>query len=66
MKAVVVSDFLAIHHNKVAAHRNQMDIELAAQEIHTKEIVEAVKNGEIKEEELDQIIRRQLRMALYA
>ncbi len=43
-----------------------MDIELAAQEIHTKEIVEAVKNGEIKEEELDQIIRRQLRMALYA
>lgn len=65
-EGVVVSDFLAIHHNKVAAHRNQMDIELAAQEIHTKEIVEAVKNGEIKEEELDQIIRRQLRMALYA
>lgn len=63
---VVVSDYMAIHHNKVKAHNNQMDIELADQENHTGEILEALKTGAIKEETIDRIVRRQLGMALHA
>lgn len=63
---VVVSDYMAIHHNKVAAHNNGMDIELADQENHTGEILKALKNGEITEETIDGILRRQLKMALHA
>lgn len=63
---VVVSDYMAIHTNKVEAHNNQMDIELADQENHTGELLEALKTGEMKEETVDQILRRQLRMALHA
>lgn len=63
---VVVSDYLAIHHNKVASHKNGMDIELADPANHTQEILDAVKSGEITEETINSLLRRQLRMALYA
>ncbi len=63
---VVVSDYLAIHHNKVAAHNNEMDIELADPSNHTYEILDALKTGEITEETIDHLLRRQLRMALHA
>ncbi len=63
---VVVSDYLAIHHNKVASHNNDMDIELADPSNHTHEILEALKTGEITEEMIDHLLRRQLRMALHA
>lgn len=62
---VVVSDYLAIHHNKVASHNNDMDIELADPSNHTHEILEALKTGEITEETIDHLLRRQLRMALH-
>lgn len=65
-EGVVVSDFLAIHHNKVAAHNNSMDIELADPAIHVQEIFDALETGEITEDKIDEILRRQLRMALHA
>lgn len=63
---VVVSDFLAIHHNKIEAHNHSMDIELADSAIHMQEVLDALKSGEIREETIDGILRRQLRMALHA
>ncbi len=65
-EGVVVSDLFAIHHNKVVAHNNTMDIELAGPDIHVQEIFDALETGEITEDTLDGILRRQLRMALYA
>ena len=65
-EGVVVSDYLAIHRNKVAAHKNGMEIELADPANHSSEIVEAVNNGSMSEEEVDELLRRQLRMALFA
>lgn len=62
---VVVSDFMAIHNNKVAAHNNTMDIELATPENHTPELLEALKTGEVTEETVDALLRRQLKMALH-
>ena len=63
---VVVSDFMAIHHNKVASHNNSMDIELADPKNHTQEILDALQDGSITEETIDGLLRRQLRMALHA
>ncbi len=57
---VVVSDFAAIHHNKVAAHRNRMDIELAPNVVHSEELLNAVKNGEIDEKLVDEALYRVL------
>lgn len=65
-EGVVVSDFLAIHHNKVAAHNNSMDIELADPAIHMQEILDALETGEITVDVIDDILRRQLKMALHA
>lgn len=65
-EGVVVSDFLAIHQNKIAAHNHSMDIELADPAIHAKEVWEALKTGEITVETIDDILRRQLRMAIHA
>ena len=63
---VVVSDFLAIHHDKVASHNNGMDIELADPAIHRQEIRDALETGEITEAVIDDILRRQLKMALHS
>ncbi len=63
---VVVSDFLAIHHDKVASHNNGMDIELADPAIHKQEILDALETGEITEAVIDDILRRQLKMALHS
>lgn len=63
---VVVSDYLAIHHNKVPAHNNGLDIELADPSNHTQEILDALQTGEITEETIDHLLCRQLRMALHA
>lgn len=65
-EGVVVSDLFAIHHNKVAAHNSTMDIELAGPEVHMQEIFHALETGEITEETIDEILRRQLRLALHA
>ncbi len=65
-EGVVVSDFLAIHYNKIAAHNHSMDIELAGPNIHMQEVLDALETGEIKEETFDDILRRQLKMALHA
>lgn len=57
---VVVSDFAAIHHNKVEAHRNRMDIELAPNVVHSEELLNAVNNGKIDEKLLDEALYRVL------
>lgn len=59
---VVVSDFLAIHHNKIEAHQNRMDIELAPDVIHSQEILEAISMGKIKESQVDESIFRILKL----
>ena len=65
-EGVVVSDYLAVHKNKVASHQNGMDIELADPANHTQEIIDAVKRGDMQEAEVDALLRRQLRMVLHA
>lgn len=63
---VLVSDFLAIHHNKVSAHNHGMDIELADPAIHMQEVIDALEKGEITVDVIDDILRRQLKMAMHA
>lgn len=55
---VVISDFGAIHHNKVQAHACGMDIELAPDGIHVQELIEAVRSGEISEDVIDEELGR--------
>ena len=57
---VVISDFGAIHHNKVQAHACGMDIELAPDGIHVQELIEAVRSGEISEDVIDEELGRVL------
>ena len=58
-EGVVVSDFAAIHHNKVEAHRcGMMDLELAPVSIHTQELLSAVEEGRIQEAILDASLER--------
>lgn len=58
-EGVVVSDFAAVHHNKIAAHNNgMMDIELAPTDIHTQELLDAVHAGLVNEETLDRGLER--------
>lgn len=61
-KGVVVSDFAAIHHNKVKGHANGLDIELAPDEIHSQELIDAVKAGELAEEAIDESLIRVLKL----
>lgn len=63
---VVVSDFQAIHHNKIASHNNGMDIELSDPEVHIQELRDALKIGQITQDTIDSIVRRVLKMAVYA
>ncbi len=65
-EGVVVSDFQAIHHNKIASHNNGMDIELSDPDVHIQELKDALENGSITEDTIDDILRRLLRMAIYA
>lgn len=53
----VVSDFLAIHENKVEAHRMGVDVELAPVEDHTQELIAAYQKGEITDTEIDRAVR---------
>lgn len=62
----IVSDFNAIHTNKVAAHKCSMDIELADPEVHIEELKQAIQTGAIEEKEIDGILRRVLKIALIA
>jgi beta-glucosidase len=56
---VVVSDFAAVHHNKIASHNcGMMDIELAPVDVHSKELLQAVKEGKVKEDTLDASLER--------
>ncbi len=58
-KGVVVSDFAALHHNKIAAHNcGMMDIELAPVSVHSQELLEAVKDGRVSEETIDAGLER--------
>ncbi len=58
-EGVVVSDFAAIHHNKIPAHNcKMMDIELAPVEIHTEELIQAVKEGKVEEATIDAGLER--------
>ncbi len=58
-EGVVVSDFAAVHHNKIAAHNcGMMDIELAPVEIHSAELLEAVRDGRVSEETIDRGLTR--------
>ena len=62
-EGVVVSDFAAVHHNKVQAHKcGMMDIELAPVEVHSDELLEAVLEGEILEEQIDAGLERVLEL----
>jgi beta-glucosidase len=58
-EGVVVSDFAAVHHNKIAAHNcGMMDIELAPVDVHSEELLQAVKDGKVKEDTLDAGLER--------
>lgn len=58
---VVVSDFAAVHHNKVESHNcGLMDIELVPVEVHSKELLEAVKDGRVDEKIIDKGLERVL------
>lgn len=57
-QGVVVSDFLAIHSNKTAAHENGLDIELAPDAVHSDELLDAVRNGKISEKQIDESVGR--------
>ena len=58
-EGVVVSDFAAIHHNKIEAHNcGMMDIELAPVPIHSNELYQAVEEGRVKESALDAGLER--------
>ncbi len=68
-EGVVVSDFAAVHRNKIAAHNcGMMDIELAPVDVHSDELLEAVKAGKVKEETIDAGLERVLDLVdrLYA
>jgi len=58
-EGVVVSDFAAIHHNKIPAHNcGMMDLELAPVSVHSEELLQAVKDGQVNEETLDRGLER--------
>lgn len=58
-EGVVVSDFAAVHKNKAEAHNcGMMDIELAPSAVHSAELLQAVKEGRVKEETLDRGLER--------
>ncbi len=58
---LVVSDAMAVHHNKVEAHKcGMMDLELAPASIHTRELLDAVRNGEVEEGVVDRSVERLL------
>jgi beta-glucosidase len=53
-EGVVVSDFAAVHQNKIASHNcGMMDIELAPVDVHSDELLQVVKDGRVKEDTLD-------------
>ena len=58
-EGVVVSDFAAVHRNKVAGHNcGMMDIELAPTAVHSEELLQAVKDGKVSEETIDRGLER--------
>jgi len=58
-QGVVVSDFAALHRNKIPAHAcGMMDIELAPVSVHSKELIQAVKDGRVKEETVNKSLER--------
>ena len=58
-EGVVVSDFAAVHHNKAEAHAcGMMDAELAPYDIHSDELLQAVKEGRVSEETIDRGLER--------
>lgn len=58
-EGVVVSDFAAIHHNKIEAHNcGMMDIELAPVDVHSEELLQAVRDGRVTEESIDNGLER--------
>lgn len=61
---IIVSDFLAIHQNKVASHKLGMEIELADAAVHIQEMRDAIEDGIFTIEELDKLVRRILEFSL--
>ena len=59
-------DFNAHEYNKVASHKNGMEIELADAAVHIQELRDALQSGEMAEEELDALVRRVLEFSLKA
>lgn len=58
---LVVSDGMAVHRNKVEAHQcGMMDLELAEASFHTRELIEAVRNGVVDEETINRSVERLL------
>lgn len=55
---VVVSDWAAVHDDKVAAHLCGMDVETAPSDCHSEILEKAVESGEIQPEVLDKSIER--------
>ena len=63
-EGVVVSDFAAVHHNKIQAHAcGMMDIELAPVEVHSQELMNAVLEGALEESAIDKSLERVLDLA---
>jgi len=63
-EGVVVSDFAAVHHNKIQAHVcGMMDIELAPVEVQSQELMKAGLEGTLEESAIDESLERVLDLA---
>ena len=64
-EGIVISNALAVHKNKMEAHRCGMDLETADVKIHNHFLLEAVNAGEFPVSRLDEIVRRILQLQLF-
>jgi len=62
-RGLIISDCMALHHNKLSAHKNGLDVELSEDKSHDAVLLAAVKEGTFSEERLNEIVRKVL--ALY-
>lgn len=59
---VVMSDCMAVHYDKVEAHKAGLDVELEQSHVHKYQLRDALNSGEFSEKELNEIVRRVLEL----
>ena len=55
---LIMSDCMAVHYDKIEAHNAGQDVELDDVSIHEDQISDALDNGTLSEERLNEIVRR--------